>query len=52
LLVPDLDAMNNAIEKHVFEHESKNIMAENKNWELADRIREKLIAQVFEKACK
>jgi hypothetical protein len=50
--VPDLDAMNKAIEKHVSEHENKNIITKNKNMGLSDRIRETLIAQVFEKACK
>ncbi len=50
LLIPDLQAMNYAIEKHVSEHENKLGEPEKNNKAAADRIRERLIAQVFEKA--
>jgi hypothetical protein len=49
LLVPDVELMNNAIEKHVAEHIDKTELIATED---ANQIREHLIIQVFEKANK
>ncbi len=51
LLIPDLEAMNHAIEDHVAEHKNKGTDS-TKDVIAANKIREHLIAQVFEKASK
>jgi len=47
LLVPDLQAMNQAIEKHVLEHKNNGT-----NDAEAIRIEDVLISQVFDKAAE
>lgn len=48
LLIPDVQVMNEAIEKHLEEHRSKVVLLGN--LESLQQIRDYLISQIFEKA--
>lgn len=48
LLIPNVQAMDEAIEKHVDEHKSKAPQKGNSDYE--QQIRDHLIGQIFEKA--